>query len=130
MMQSVWKADSTRWLLERMEAEQKKEEEESGEELCGQKRLRKVSAISQKTVLRDLPRQFEYELVQEGDRIAVCISGGKDSMLMAKLFQELKKHNKFPFEVEYLVMDPGYSELNRKLIEQNAKMMGIPIKIF
>ena len=72
----------------------------------------------------------EYELVQEGDRIAVCISGGKDSMLMAKLFQELKKHNKFPFEVEYLVMDPGYSELNRKLIEQNAKMMGIPIKIF
>ena len=72
----------------------------------------------------------EYELVKEGDRIAVCISGGKDSMLMAKLFQELKKHNKFPFEVEYLVMDPGYSELNRKLIEQNAKMMGIPIKIF
>lgn len=72
----------------------------------------------------------QYELVKEGDCIAVCISGGKDSMLMAKLFQELKKHNKFPFEVEYLVMDPGYSELNRKLIEQNAKMMGIPIKIF
>ena len=71
-----------------------------------------------------------YELVKPGDKIAVCISGGKDSMLMAKLFQELKKHNKFPFEVEYLVMDPGYSELNRKLIEQNAKMMGIPIKIF
>lgn len=72
----------------------------------------------------------EYDLIQDGDKIAVCISGGKDSMLMAKLFQELKKHNKFPFEVEYLVMDPGYSELNRKLIEQNAKMMGIPIKIF
>ena len=72
----------------------------------------------------------EYELVKEGDRIAVCISGGKDSMLMAKLFQELKRHNKFNFEVKFLVMDPGYSELNRKLIEQNAKMMGIPIKIF
>ena len=72
----------------------------------------------------------EYDLIQDGDKIAVCISGGKDSMLMAKLFQELKKHNKFPFEVEYLVTDPGYSELNRKLIEQNAKMMGIPIKIF
>ena len=55
----------------------------------------------------------EYELVKEGDRIAVCISGGKDSMLMAKLFQELKRHNKFPFEVEFLVMDPGYSEANR-----------------
>ena len=72
----------------------------------------------------------EYELIQEGDRIAVCISGGKDSMLMAKLFQELKRHNKFPFELVFLVMDPGYSELNRLLIEKNAKMLGVPITIF
>ena len=122
----------TRWLLERMEAEQKKEEEESGEELL---RAEEIEKSIRKKFHKRLFSRFakavrEYELVQEGDRIAVCISGGKDSMLMAKLFQELKKHNKFPFEVEYLVMDPGYSELNRKLIEQNAKMMGIPIKIF
>lgn len=122
----------TRWLLERMEAEQKKEEEEPGEELL---RAEEIEKSIRKKFHKRLFSRFakavrEYELVQEGDRIAVCISGGKDSMLMAKLFQELKKHNKFPFEVEYLVMDPGYSELNRKLIEQNAKMMGIPIKIF
>ena len=72
----------------------------------------------------------EYKLVQENDRIAVCISGGKDSMLMAKLFQELKRHNKFPFELEFLVMDPGYSQANRTAIENNAKLMNIPITVF
>lgn len=71
-----------------------------------------------------------YELVKEHDHIAVCISGGKDSMLMAKLFQELKKHNKFDFDLTFLVMDPGYSPENRKVIEQNAKLMNIPITIF
>ena len=72
----------------------------------------------------------EYKLVEENDKIAVCISGGKDSMLMAKLFQELKRHNKFPFEVVYLVMDPGYSPQNREIIERNAKILNIPITIF
>lgn len=72
----------------------------------------------------------DYELIQENDKIAVCISGGKDSMLMAKLFQELKRHNKFPFEVVYLVMDPGYNESNRKIIEENARMLDIPATIF
>lgn len=72
----------------------------------------------------------EYELVKEGDRIAVCISGGKDSMLMAKLFQELKRHNKFPFELVFMVMDPGYNETNRKVIEANAKLLDIPVTIF
>ena len=72
----------------------------------------------------------DYQLVEEGDKIAVCISGGKDSMLMAKLFQELKRHNKFPFEVEFLVMDPGYNRENRQLIEANAKRLHIPITIF
>ena len=72
----------------------------------------------------------EYELVKEGDRIAVCISGGKDSMLMAKLFQELYRHHKFPFELKFLVMDPGYNETNRKVIEHNARLLGIPITIF
>lgn len=72
----------------------------------------------------------EYNLVQEGDRIAVCISGGKDSMLMAKLFQELKRHNKFEFDVKFLVMDPGYKTENRQLIEHNAKRLNIPLNIF
>ena len=61
-----------------------------------------------------------YELVKPGDKIAVCISGGKDSMLMAKLFQELKHHNKFDFDVKFLVMDPGYNEANRHVIEETA----------
>ena len=72
----------------------------------------------------------EYQLVEEGDKIAVCISGGKDSMLMAKLFQELKRHNKFPFEVIYLIMDPGYSPENREIIEKNAKLLNVPITVF
>ena len=72
----------------------------------------------------------EYQLVQPGDRIAVCISGGKDSMLMAKLFQELKRHDKFPFEVVFLVMDPGYSPENRRVIEKNAELMSVPITVF
>ena len=72
----------------------------------------------------------DYELVQEGDKIAVCISGGKDSMLMAKLFQELQRHHKVEFELVFLVMDPGYSAANRQIIENNAKKLGIPITIF
>lgn len=72
----------------------------------------------------------KYELVQEGDRIAVCISGGKDSMLMAKLFQELQRHRKCRFDLVFLVMDPGYSEENRKVIEHNARLLGIPVTIF
>lgn len=71
-----------------------------------------------------------YDLVKEGDKIAVCISGGKDSMLMAKLFQELKLHNKFEFEVKFLVMDPDYSPENRKVIEENARKLNIPITIY
>ena len=71
-----------------------------------------------------------YRLIQEGDRIAVCISGGKDSMLMAKLFQEIKRHRQCNFELTYLVMDPGYNKDNRELIESNARALGIPITIF
>ncbi len=71
-----------------------------------------------------------YELIREGDHIAVCISGGKDSMLMAKLFQEIKLHRQMNFELTFLVMDPGYNEANRKLIESNAKKLGIPVTIF
>ena len=71
-----------------------------------------------------------YELIQAGDKIAVCISGGKDSMLMAKLMQELHRHSNVPFEVIYLVMDPGYNEINRRKIESNAQLLHISITIF
>ena len=71
-----------------------------------------------------------YELVQEGDKIAVCISGGKDSMLMAKLMQELQRHSDVPFELVFLVMDPGYNEINRQKIESNAELLHIPVTIF
>ena len=72
----------------------------------------------------------DYRLISEGDRIAVCISGGKDSMLMAKLFQEIQRHRKMHFELTFLVMDPGYARENRELIESNAKLLGIPVTIF
>lgn len=68
----------------------------------------------------------EYKLVNDGDKICVCISGGKDSMLMAKLFQELKKHSKINFEVVYLVMNPGYNDDNFNLIKNNLKLLSIP----
>ena len=72
----------------------------------------------------------KYRLIEEGDHIAVCISGGKDSMLMAKLFQEIQKHRQCSFELTFLVMDPGYNKDNRALIESNAKALGIPVTIF
>ncbi len=71
-----------------------------------------------------------YEMIQPGDRIAVCISGGKDSMLLAKLMQQLQKHSDFPFELVFLVMDPGYNELNRRKIESNAVLLNIPVTLF
>ena len=72
----------------------------------------------------------EFEMVQEGDKIAVCISGGKDSMLLAKCMQELKRHRQMNFDLEFIVMDPGYNELNRQKIIDNAKTLNIPITIF
>ena len=72
----------------------------------------------------------QYELIAPGDRIAVCISGGKDSMLLAKLMQQLHRHSDVPFELEYLVMDPGYAPANRAKIEENAEILGVPVTIF
>ena len=72
----------------------------------------------------------EYQLVQEGDKIAVCISGGKDSMLMAKLMQELQRHGEVPFELVFLIMNPGYREDNWQIIQNNAKILGIPLTVF
>ena len=71
-----------------------------------------------------------YKLIEDGDHIAVCISGGKDSMLMAKLFQEIRRHRQKEFDLTFLVMDPGYNSENRALIESNAEALGIPITIF
>ena len=72
----------------------------------------------------------DYELIKENDNIMVCISGGKDSFLLAKCIQELIKHGKFPFTAHYVVMDPGYNKVNRQLIEKNAKVLNVPIEIF
>ena len=117
------------WLMEAMkQKEEAKKEEETPEYVEIEQSIRKKF---RKTIWCRFTRAVrEYELVKEGDKIAVCISGGKDSMLMAKLFQELKRHNKFNFEVVFLVMDPGYSPANRQIIEANGKRMNIPITIF
>ena len=72
----------------------------------------------------------KYQLIQAGDKIAVCISGGKDSMLLAKLMQQLHRHSEVPFELVFLVMDPGYNEANRKRIEENAAKLNVPIAVF
>lgn len=72
----------------------------------------------------------DYRLIEEGDKIAVCISGGKDSMLLAKCMQELQKHGKVAFELVFLVMDPGYSDINRQQIINNAQLLHIPITMF
>ena len=114
--------------------------EQVSEELCsealtGEEYLKQVEKSIQKKFHKSIWCNFtkgvrEYSLVNEGDVIACCISGGKDSMLMAKLFQELKRHRKVNFEVKFLVMDPGYSKANRELIESNAKKLGIPITVF
>lgn len=103
--------------------------------LNGANRAKEIERSIHKKFHRSIWSRFakavaEYHLVNESDRIAVCISGGKDSMLMAKLFQELKRHNKVSFSLEFLVMDPGYSPENRMIIEKNAEMLSIPITIF
>lgn len=72
----------------------------------------------------------EYKMVEDGDKIAVCISGGKDSMLLAKCFQELKKHSETNFDVVYIVMNPGYNELNKQKIISNAELLNVPINMF
>ena len=104
-------------------------------QLAGGDKAEQAEQSIRKTYHKEIWSRFakaitKYELVQPGDKIAVCISGGKDSMLMAKLFQELLRHRKFAFELVFLVMDPGYSPQNREIIEKNAKTLHIPITIF
>ena len=115
------------WLERRMAREQ--EDEQYGA------RCREIECGLRKTYHKRLFSPFaravrDYRMIQPGDRIAVCISGGKDSMLMAKLFQELQRHKKTPFELTFLVMDPGYNAENRRVIEHTARRLGIPLTVF
>ena len=108
-------------------------QKDSEEQLAERTREIERSIIKKfrKSVWRPFTKALnEYQLVQEGDKIAVCISGGKDSMLMAKLFQELKRHGKVNFEVVFLVMNPGYNVDNWNIILNNAKLLGIPLTVF
>jgi tRNA 2-thiocytidine biosynthesis protein TtcA len=114
---------------------QKKLEKETAAAAVDDKRLKHIETSLRKKYKRKISGKFveticDYKLVEAGDKIAVCISGGKDSMLMAKLFQELKRHNKIPFELVFLCMDPGYNEMNRHIIEENAKLLQIPLTFF
>ncbi|WP_432647008.1 ATP-binding protein [Mitsuokella sp.] len=114
---------------------QKKLEKETAAAAVDDKRLKYIENSLRKKYKRKISGKFveticDYKLVEKGDKIAVCISGGKDSMLMAKLFQELKRHNKIPFELVFLCMDPGYNEMNRHIIEENAKLLQIPLTFF
>ena len=129
------KGGYTGWLFQQMQKESGKEDSEEEENDAMEQRRKDIELSIRKKFHKQLFSRFarginDYELVKPGDKIAVCISGGKDSMLMAKLFQELKRHNKFPFELVFLVMDPGYNEANRAVIEHNARLLGIPITVF
>lgn len=88
-----------------------------------------------KTYRKDIWRKFTkavtiYDLIQDNDKIAVCISGGKDSFLLAKCMQEIKKHGKITFDLEFIVMDPGYSKENLDKVKKNAELLGIPIHVY
>ncbi len=109
------------WLAGRLEGEEEKKAQ--------------VELSLQKTFKKSLFTPFakalnQYAMLSPGDKVAVCISGGKDSMLLAKLFQELARHRKFAFEMVFLVMDPGYADCNRRILENNARLLGIPITLF
>ena len=96
-----------------------------------QKIERSIITKFRKTLWRPfIEAEKRYELIQAGDRIAVCISGGKDSMLLAKLMQELARHSDVPFSLTFLVMDPGYSEPNRRRLEENAALLQVPVTVF
>ena len=110
-------------------------EAQAENELSGEERVKEIERSIVKKFRKPIWRKFtqalnEYDLIQDGDKIAVCISGGKDSMLMAKLFQELKRHGKNNFELVFLVMNPGYNDINYQVILNNAKILDIPITVF
>ncbi len=109
-----------------MEEESKQEKEQKTKEI-----ERSIIKKYRKTIWRPFTKALnEYKLINEGDKVAVCISGGKDSMLLAKLVQELQRHGKINFEVVYLIMNPGYNEDNWKIIQNNASILGIDLTVF
>ena len=116
------------WLQKRLERENALAAEDS-------QRLKRIESSLRRKYKRRISSKFvqaicDYAMIQPGDKIAVCISGGKDSMLMAKLFQDLKRHNMLPFDLVFLCMDPGYNAMNRKIIEENAKLLQVPLTFF
>lgn len=117
-------------LLESMEQTKAPDAEEKNLDRCSEIE-RSIVKKFRKEIWRKFTKAInEYELIQDGDKIAVCISGGKDSMLMAKLFQELKRHGQQNFEVVYLVMNPGYNPFNYQVILDNAQFLNVPITVF
>ena len=117
-------------LLESMKQTEAPDAEEKNLDRCSEIE-RSIVKKFRKEIWRKFTKAInEYELIQDGDKIAVCISGGKDSMLMAKLFQELERHGKKNFEVVFLVMNPGYNEINYETIVNNAKILNVPITVF
>ena len=117
-------------LLESMKQTETPDAEEKNLDRCSEIE-RSIVKKFRKEIWRKFTKAInEYELIQDGDKIAVCISGGKDSMLMAKLFQELERHGKKNFEVVFLVMNPGYNEINYETIVNNAKILNVPITVF
>lgn len=128
-------------MMEQMDAEEQRrqeageEQEVNGKLSPTEQYCKDVERSIVKKFRKDIWRKFtqginEYEMIQDGDKIAVCISGGKDSMLMAKLFQELERHGRKNFEVVYLVMNPGYNDMNYQVITNNAKLLQVPITVF
>lgn len=100
-----------------------------------EERTREIERSIIKKFRKPIWRKFtkainDYDLIQDGDKIAVCISGGKDSMLLAKLLQELKRHGRNNFDLQFLIMNPGYREQNWELIQHNARILGIPLTVF
>ena len=129
------KGGYTGWLFQQMQKESGKENSEEEENEAMEQRRKDIELSIRKKFHKQLFSRFarginDYELVKPGDKIAVCISGGKDSMLMAKLFQELKRHGKNNFDLVFLVMNPGYNELNYNVILNNAKLLDIPVTVF
>lgn len=112
-----------------------KEPDTGAQEAINRQRTQDIERSIIKKFKKQIWRPFTkainaYEMIQDGDKIAVCISGGKDSMLMAKLFQELERHGRKNFELVFLVMNPGYNEINYETIVQNAKILDVPITVF
>lgn len=121
--------------MEPVKQQEKETEKPEADGIKSAEQCREIEKSIIKRFRKEIWRPFvralnEYDMIKEGDNIAVCISGGKDSMLLAKCMQEILKHGKMQFGLHFLVMDPGYNKENRRMIEENARIMNIPVTIF